>query len=29
MLIIETFEPGSAPRYRPIAPTAGIGIDTS
>jgi len=29
MLIIETFEPGKAPRYRPTAPTAGIRIDTS
>ncbi len=29
MLIIETFERGSAPRYRPTAPTAAIRIDTS
>jgi hypothetical protein len=29
MLIIETFEAGNAPRYRPTAPTAGIRIDTS
>jgi hypothetical protein len=29
MLIIEIFERGSAPRYRPTAPTAAIWIDTS
>jgi hypothetical protein len=29
MIIIETFERGSAPRYRPTAPTAAIRIDTS
>jgi hypothetical protein len=29
MLIIETFERGSAPRYRPAAPAAKIRIDTS
>jgi hypothetical protein len=29
MLIIETFGRGSAPRYRPTAPTAAIRIDTS
>jgi Zn finger protein HypA/HybF involved in hydrogenase expression len=29
MLIIETFGPGSAPRYRPTTPTTGIRIDTS
>jgi hypothetical protein len=29
MLIIETFERGSAPRYRPTAPTAATRIDTS
>ncbi len=29
MLIIETFERGSAPRYRPAAPAAAIRIDTS
>jgi hypothetical protein len=29
MLIVETFERGSAPRYRPTAPTAAIGIGTS
>jgi len=29
MLIIETFEPGTAPRHRPTAPTSGIRIDTS
>jgi hypothetical protein len=28
MLIIETIQPGSAPRYRPTAPTASIRIDT-
>jgi Putative transposase len=29
MIIIETFERGSAPRYRPTAPTVAIRIDTS
>jgi ssDNA-binding Zn-finger/Zn-ribbon topoisomerase 1 len=29
MIIIETFERGSSPRYRPTAPTAAIRIDTS
>jgi hypothetical protein len=29
MIIIETFERGAAPRYRPTAPMAPIGIDTS
>ncbi len=29
MIIIETFERGTAPRYRPTAPMAPIGIDTS
>jgi hypothetical protein len=29
MIIIETFERGSTPRYRPSAPTATIRIDTS
>jgi hypothetical protein len=29
MIIIETFERGSTPRYRPSAPTPVIGIDTS
>jgi len=29
MIIIETFEPGRAPRYRPTAPTVAIRIDTS
>jgi Putative transposase/Transposase zinc-binding domain len=29
MIIIETFERGSSPRYRPTAPTAAIKIDTS
>ena len=29
MIIIETFERGSSPRYRPTAPAAGIRIDTS
>jgi ssDNA-binding Zn-finger/Zn-ribbon topoisomerase 1 len=29
MIIIETFERGHAPRYRPTAPTAAIRIDTS
>ncbi len=29
MIIIETFRRGSAPRYRPTAPTAAIRIDTS
>ena len=29
MLIIEIFERGSAPRYRPSAPVAAIRIDTS
>jgi hypothetical protein len=29
MIIIETFEPGCSPRYRPTAPLAVIGTDTS
>ena len=29
MIIIETFERGSSPRYRPTAPAAAIRIDTS
>jgi Putative transposase/Transposase zinc-binding domain len=29
MIIIETFEPGSTPRYRPTAPASMIRIDTS
>ena len=29
MIVIETFRRGSAPRYRPTAPTAAIRIDTS
>jgi hypothetical protein len=29
MIIIETFEPGATPRYRPSAPTPAIRIDTS
>lgn len=29
MIIIETFERGRAPRYRPTAPTVAIRIDTS
>jgi len=29
MIVIETFERGSTPRYRPTAPTAAIRIDTS
>jgi hypothetical protein len=29
MIIIETFERGSAPRYRPTSPTVAISIDTS
>jgi hypothetical protein len=29
MIIIETFERGGSPRYRPTAPTAAIRIDTS
>ena len=29
MVIIEIFERGSSPRYRPTAPTAAIRIDTS
>jgi Putative transposase/Transposase zinc-binding domain len=29
MIVIETFEPGSTPRYRPTAPIAEIRIDTS
>jgi len=29
MIIIETFERGSAPHYRPAAPTVAIRIDTS
>ncbi len=29
MIIIETFQRGSSPRYRPAAPTAVIRIDTS
>jgi hypothetical protein len=29
MIIIETFEPGSAPHYRPAPPTLAIRIDTS
>jgi hypothetical protein len=29
MTIIEIFEPGSTPRYRPTAPAAAISIDTS
>ena len=29
MIIIETFEPGATPRYRPSAPTPAIRVDTS
>ena len=29
MIIIETFQRGSSPRYRPTAPTTAIRIDTS
>ena len=29
MIVIETFQRGSTPRYRPTAPTAAIRIDTS
>jgi len=29
MIIIETFERGCSPRYRPTAPVAAIRIDTS
>jgi hypothetical protein len=29
MIIIETFERGGAPNYRPAAPTVAIRIDTS
>ena len=29
MIVIETFQPGSSPRYRPAASTAVVRIDTS
>jgi hypothetical protein len=29
MIIIETFEPGGSPRYRPTGVTAAIRIDTA